>query len=473
MSSTVGAEVPVVCIRGMVINKKDITTKEQSEIKKELTVKPFSMYAIKNNVPVPSYKVYRETPSELIIPVHYGTKKFSKYTVKYQKMQLTDIPDCSGELRETQLEAYGKCKGIFDGYTGGGILSLSTGQGKTFCAIKLITEVKLKTLIIVNKVELMNQWKREIEKFAPGTKVGTIQGPVFDTEDKHIVIGMLQTISKREELTPDKFKDFNFTVLDEVHNSSAELFSNVFYRVSPRYKLGLSATVERQDKLEKIFLWHCGDVLYKSESSTKQESLIYQHRYYPTTIHTGSNDDVISTVITEISQDPSRNKVILDLIRKTLYNDQRKILVLSDRVNQLQILQKDLGDNLSGLVIGKMKSVDIEISKTKRVLLATYSLANEGFSLAALNTLLLATPRSSVTQSVGRIFRKIHLIQPLIIDIVDSAITVLSRQATKRKSIYKKEISKCNFVSSLDSLTETTSVSISPQKPSSSCDFVD
>ena len=71
-------------------------------------------------------------------------------------------------------------------------------------------------------------------------------------------------------------------------------------------------------------------------------------------------------------------------------------------------------------------------------------MASEGMDIPALNTVILATPKSDVKQSVGRIFRqqvkdRTHI--PLIIDIVDQ-IPNFVRQSSKRKTLYRK----CGYI---------------------------
>jgi superfamily II DNA or RNA helicase len=79
-----------------------------------------------------------------------------------------------------------------------------------------------------------------------------------------------------------------------------------------------------------------------------------------------------------------------------------------------------------------------EFCVSRKVLIATYAMCKEGFDVATLNTLVIATPRPDVDQIVGRILRveksarKVH---PLIIDIMDSQ---FRRQFQERLSLYNK-----------------------------------
>ena len=61
-------------------------------------------------------------------------------------------------------------------------------------ALYIATALKKKTLVIVHKSFLLNQWIERINEFVPKAKVGKIQGQIIDIEGKDIVIGMLQSL---------------------------------------------------------------------------------------------------------------------------------------------------------------------------------------------------------------------------------------------------------------------------------------
>jgi superfamily II DNA or RNA helicase len=66
-------------------------------------------------------------------------------------------------------------------------------------------------------------------------------------------------------------------------------------------------------------------------------------------------------------------------------------------------------------------------------------MANEGLDIPSLNGLVLATPKSDIIQSIGRICRMKHEnIQPLIIDMVDK-FSIFDNQSNKRFNVYKKK----------------------------------
>ena len=84
-----------------------------------------------------------------------------------------------------------------------------------------------------------------------------------------------------------------------------------------------------------------------------------------------------------------------------------------------------------------MKEKDLKITEGKKVIVATYAMAEEGLDIRTLTTLLMATPKVDVTQSVGRILRKKYS-EALVIDIVDSH-SIFQRHYTKRKTFYRKQ----------------------------------
>jgi superfamily II DNA or RNA helicase len=298
----------------------------------------------------------------------------------------------------------------------------------------------------------MNQWIESIQKFTDA-KVGTIQGKTIDIEGKDIVIGMLQSLSMKDYPT-SVWERFDFMIVDEVHNVATKVFSKALSKINTRYTLGLSATPERDDKLSKVFYWYLGEMMYvksKTVDTNVKVNIIY---YAPS--ENASKADLskfkesrtvkgelnLALMLTNIGKITERNQLIVTTISKIFLDEPlRNILLLSSRIEQLEIL-KELFDKYhptipSTFYIGKMKKKELEEAQGAQVFFATYEMVNEGFDLPKLDTLILATPRSKVEQSVGRILRqKNSCRKQLIIDIVDK-IPIYRGQAMKRKKLYK------------------------------------
>ena len=134
-----------------------------------------------------------------------------------------------------------------------------------------------------------------------------------------------------------------------------------------------------------------------------------------------------------------RSEIIIDLIKK--YNqEKRSILILSDRRNHLELLYKTLENYSRGYYVGGMKPEELRESQEKDIILATFSMASEGMDIPKLDTVFLASPKSDVEQSVGRIFRKKacdRSFHPLIVDIQDT-FSMFQKQCEKRITLYHK-----------------------------------
>jgi superfamily II DNA or RNA helicase len=415
-------------------------------IQENAVFRPESSFSMSNPEPI---SLYQKAGNYVILPLYLGLQIAGKIGLhvinKFPEPEKINVKNII-ILKEQQEEPFETTKELLKEPYAGGILNLTTGFGKTVLALKIASEFQLKTIIIVNKIELLDQWRKAINVFLIDCKVGLIQGKVFDIDGKDIVLAMLQSVSIKDTLTSNDFSMFGLCFIDEVHNVPSNVFSKIAFKVRPKYTIGLSATYERKDKMHVILDSYCGKVLYSNlNTASKQYTRIKQVKYKGSSSiekYLFDGSPAVSTMITNICQDKERTCLIVAEIQELLKDPKRQILVISDRVQQLHDLHTSLGEDISGLFTGKTK--DKEASKEKRVLLGTYGLTNEGFNLPKLNTLVFASPRSSITQAIGRIFRKEHLVDPYIVDIVDN-FSIFKYQAKKRRKIYEENIKNCLF----------------------------
>ena len=319
----------------------------------------------------------------------------------------------------------------------------------TVCALYIISKLHTKTLVIVHKDFLMDQWKERISQFLPTAKVGIIKGSVCNVENKDIIIGSLQSLSMKN-YDPEVFKGIGLTINDECHHLGAEVFSRVFHKITTLYSLGLSATVTRKDGLTKVFKWHIGDIVYKGEQKKDTMKVIMKEYYDP--CHEYSREYTMynkrpnmSRMINNICDFQPRTKFIIDCLIEILSEEKdRKVLILSDRRNHLENLKKEL-DNVgieSGFYYGGLKQDVLKANEDKQILLGTYAYVSEGFDKPGLNTMILASPKSDIIQSVGRILRdkpEDREYKSLVIDIVDK-FSIFANQARKRLKYYESQM---------------------------------
>ena len=405
--------------KGYAIRLDSFSTDMLDELKQTLTVTPETNadYTVAE-----SYKVYQVSKNFIMIPRNFRT---CDHTVLRDGTSVGLV--FSGRLKtETcQIEAV---EAVVSGLRskGSGILSLPTGYGKTTVALYILSKISQKTLIVVHKEFLMTQWIERINQFLPGARVGKIQGSVTDVENKDIVIGMLQSLSKKE-YEKNTFSDFGMTIIDETHHVCTRSFSRLFSRVNTRYLLGLSATLERKDGLTYVLHWFLGPTLFKVERKAQKqvrvEKIDFKNELFNGPFPTNrARKPSLPEAITKITNLPERNDMIMSLLAKN-HAEHRKTLVLTDRRQHcVDLLDVSRSLYSSGLYIGGMKPGELKESEQADVIFATYSLAHEGLDIPALDTLIMASPKSDIVQSVGRILRETlgKNNTPLVMDIVDA-----------------------------------------------------
>lgn len=434
--------------RGYVIKKKFLTKNETKMIISDLTVKPF----VSNDYgEEPPFKVYLENTNKFYLPKFYGIEKFGLPTTNTIPNGIDINLTFELTLKPEQIEP---CEKTMEAYrkNGGGILSLPCGFGKTILALYFISQIKKKTLVIVHKEFLMNQWIERIKMALPLAKVGIIQGDKFQIEGNDIVIAMLQTLSMKE-FENNVFDDFGHVIIDECHTISSRVFSQALFKINASYMLGISATPTRNDGLMKVLKHHIGEVFYVIKSN--ERNIVKVERYLLESNETSYNDvkmnyksnPEIATMLNNIAGYYKRSEMIVNrVIEEVKKNEKRQFLILSDRKNQLKTMY-DLIDTYNktnvkisvGYYIGGLKKTVLKENENCRILLGTYPMASTGLDIPTLNGLVLATPRSDIIQSIGRIDRIVHInIEPIIIDVCD-LFSLFEAQSRKRFTIFKKK----------------------------------
>ena len=435
--------------RGYVIYKKDIDDSTKTSIITELTVQPYIPKSIGN---VPSFPIYRESINKLYLPRFYGIQLFGNISDNRLSKGKNINVSFVGNLREYQEKIVTKYID-YVGTSGGGLLEIDTGMGKTVMAINIISKLKKKTIIIVHKEFLMNQWIERLNEFLPHISIGKIQGKNID-HDHDVVIAMLQSLSMKD-YEPSIFEEFGLSIYDEVHHMGAEVFSQALIKVNTNYCLGLSATMNRKDGLTKVFKMFLGDVVHVEKREMKTSLLVKVIDYknndeeFNTIKYNFRGDPLYSTMISKLCDFNHRSEFILDVLEKELKeNYDQHIIVLAHNRSLLNYLHNGIQHRnfaTSGFYVGGMKESELKKSEQNKIILATYSMASEGLDIKTLSTLLMATPKTDIIQAVGRILRINHA-NPLVIDIVDNH-DLFQKQFQKRRTFYKKqnyELIRCN-----------------------------
>tara|TARA_Y100000996_G_scaffold414840_2_gene407024 strand:+ start:986 stop:2320 length:1335 start_codon:yes stop_codon:yes gene_type:complete len=419
----------------MKLTRSGCVVPDTPEIKKELTVRPIVNADF--GVAPPSFKVFRKAKSGLCVPRYYAEEKFGKVTEdirpKPEKIKIS----FKGKLRDETHQNEALSKAIEAGH---GILSLPCGFGKTTVSLAIASKLGYRTMIVVHKEFLANQWKERIQQFCPGASIGIVQQNKKEV-DCDFVIAMLQSLSLKEYSFED-FDSIGTLIVDEAHHICAKVFSQSLFKLCPKHAFGLSATPNRKDGLTKVLHWFMGPTFFSVERKNQDQvdmfPLVYTcPRFEDPPPCTRFGKLSLPTMITELTEMPDRNRLILQTI-KDLAKTTRQILVLSDRRFHCEYLHNKFKTS-SGLYMGGMKEEELAESSKKQIIFATFSQAHEGLDIPTLDTVILATPKSDIVQSIGRIMRetKGKKNNPQIYDVVDHW-SVFFAMYNKRLRVYRQ-----------------------------------
>ena len=341
--------------------------------------------------------------------------------VKYPKLQI--------ELRDTQQIAYNHWRRDTDK----GVTVLPTGKGKSIYGAYLAYATRQKCLIVVQKNDLVDGWKKDIKTMFKlrSSQIGIIKAKTFRIGAQY-TITTIQTLSSlpSEELAK-LYDTFGMIIVDEFHHSPAVSY-NVLKMFKSRYFVGLTATDMREDGLQKVLYWMFGDVCYRHKVQCDDEDIMsYTVKLRTCNIEFNPPDEYtmykgkrkrkptnIHVIRQFVSHNASFNNLVATDILKE-YNKEKSCVAMFHEKDHIRLMEELLikkgvpKDNIQ-LYYGDSKESDSvmkERAESKEVLitLATFSKATEGTNVKAWERLFLVgslNNKKGVIQAVGRILRR-------------------------------------------------------------------
>lgn len=331
-----------------------------------------------------------------------------------------------------------------------GVLCAPTAFGKTVTAAALIARRKVSTLVLVHRTELLRQWQERLTGFLefPKGSLGVIGGGKKKPSGK-IDIAVMQSLSRREDLG-ELLDQYGQIIIDECHHLSAFSFEAILKQAKAKFVVGLTATPIRRDGHQAIIFMQCGPIRH---SAARPESAPAQLEVWPKVLPAPEipPDSPIQDVFRILANDATRNLGIAGDVLAA-YRKGRKVLVLTERTDHLQLLREALGNEvehcfvLHGRLSKKLRSAvfaELEAldESAPRVLLATGRLIGEGFDHPPLDTLVLAMPiswKGTLQQYAGRLHREHADKQDVrIYDYAETDQPQLARMWAKRQRGYR------------------------------------
>lgn len=394
--------------------------------------------------------MWEETSNHVVVPREFlPHSEYPKYKFPFVDLRPSfgeiDVDDLVEPRSEEQRLAWDALS-----QNNNGILNLGCGKGKTKLAQKKIAQMRTPTLVVVPDGGMLQQWRKSIygdERTSPGLRfrgeLGIIQGTTFDWK-RPITLALVTTLALkiRDGKIPEElFRYFGLIVYDEVHQIGAPVFSQTAW---PFYgdRIGLTATVKREDGLDPIYRYHIGEPFY---SDLKQDliPLIYfqktpvQMDHTPAMRGSSTNISVLRTMLAaDLTASTSRFWAIKEALEQG-----RKILVLGHSLKHLHLFHAMFPS--SGLITRKTPPEErMAVLRSHQLTFAIARLGSTGVDDDRLDTLFWLTPAKSLIQmqqSIGRVQRHLEgKKQPVVVIFEDAQIPPLRRMCLTIKGIFKE-----------------------------------
>jgi superfamily II DNA or RNA helicase len=450
-----------------------------ASVKRDLTVKSFAMGSKEPTI----VTAYEEYDAYLAVPRHYGLQLISKLGIKYSDQRTEGVAVAfPREVRHIGDYAYQDAfvKDILRSCAlhSDFIVEAATGKGKTVCALSVIQKRGRNAIVLVDQENLLLQWQSQAKAVLglSDAQIGIVQGKRCEYQGKALVIAMIQSLVQRE-YDEAFYEHFGTMVVDEVHTAGAPTFSQTLMMFPAAVRFGVSATVDRRDALQRLLHWNLGNVTVALMD--KHDTSYVYYLDSPTVYSWYANiSPKTGRILSEVAEDTNRNELLVEAIQ-FLYESGRDVLVISDRIEQLEDLMamcyySGIEKEQMGLYCGfknvwvwekdpkpprkplgyekgtqytpvqfhpvrkRIPKKELErIKEEATVIFATFGMFAKGVDVPRLGGGVDCTPRSKAQQVHGRILRKLeNKFVPIWVTIRDFNSYRLEHQFVQRLAEY-------------------------------------
>jgi superfamily II DNA or RNA helicase len=332
-----------------------------------------------------------------------------------------------------------------------GILAEVPGFGKTVVSAALLVKRKVNTLIVVHRLQLLEQWIEKLSLMLGISKneIGQIGGGKNRITGA-IDIAMIQSLNGKSGVKA-LITQYGQVIVDECHHIAAYSFEKVLKHIRAKFVLGLTATPVRKDGLHPIIEMQCGPIRYRVNAKNQSKVQTFKHILFPRQTSFKSESADVQKLFTELVNDQDRNDLIFNDVLKSL-EEKRKPMIIIERVAHSIALKERFAPFVKQVVVlsgqGKKSERKHELqyladlpSEEECLVVATGKYIGEGFDDSRLDTLFLVMPiswKGTLEQYVGRLHREhLNKNEVRVYDYVDLNVPVLNKMYQKRLKGYR------------------------------------
>lgn len=339
-----------------------------------------------------------------------------------------------------------------------GIIQLQPGVGKTVLTIYMIGERKRKSLVLVHRDTLADQWRERFLEFTDlqNDDISRLTSTTFEDDlDKPIITATVQTFlsllkrKRREFLMSLNDANVGIFIGDEVHTTvGAPTFSECSIHMPSRYTYGLSATPYRYDGNGDIIEYHLGSI-YQDEDSegtmdAKVTVLLLDYQ-----VDTAGKAKYIrwggefqrSRYLNQVTKSKTFLRVLKGLLVH-LKND-RNIICMTERIKLIDLLYDWMPHNSKSKFCGTAKQDTLK----SKITFTTPGKCRDGIDAPWKDCVIMTSPISNVEQLTGRVTRtKKDKKKPSIIDMVDYGCSEIADTFFRRKQFYENKNWKIQYL---------------------------
>jgi superfamily II DNA or RNA helicase len=389
---------------------------------------------------------YIESKKFLLIPRYFPIDKYiPSYSMK-NMMQSGDDIKINHNITPRTIAQEKAIKYLLNHEQG--ILQLAPGVGKTVISIYMIAERKKKTLILVHRDSLADQWRNRLTEFTDlkDEDISRITSPTFKKDlQKPVMIATVQTFlsllkrNRQAFLTELDKAHIGVFIADEVHTSvGAPTFSECSIQIPSRYTYGLSATPYRYDGNGDIIQFHLGDIFSDDDvegtMAAKITVILLDYQIdtpYRTQYIRWGGAFQRTRYLNLVKKSTPFREAMRGLMRK-LEKD-RDLIYMIERIKLIDELFKESKADSKSKFCGNAKLDMLDY----KVTFSTPGKCKDGIDAPQKDCVVMTSPISNIEQLTGRVVRsKEGKKIPIIIDMVDFGCPEIRGSFHSRKKFY-------------------------------------